>query len=190
MAIVTGGNTGVGYETVVALLRKRAKVYLAARNEIKAREAMTELQSRPGTEAGEVEFIYLDLSALRSVKAAAAEFAQRESRLDFLFNSAGIKSASLGEKTADGYELHLGVNALAPYYFTMQIMPLLLATAKKTPEAPPRVCFTSSSAHCFAPPNSFDPESLDDLPARQYGTSAALWQLYGISKVRGIRGWR
>ncbi len=67
----SGGNTGTGRETIKALLRRNAKVYMAARNEIKARNTIRELLQDTGKEA---IFLKLDLASLESVREAAAEF--------------------------------------------------------------------------------------------------------------------
>ena len=67
----SGGNTGIGRETIKALLRRNAKVYMAARNEIKARNTIRELLKDTGKEA---IFLKLDLASLESVREAAAEF--------------------------------------------------------------------------------------------------------------------
>ena len=85
IALVTGGNSGIGKETVRALLEHNATVYLAARDESKAKRAIDELKEATGKEA---RFLKLDLADLKAVKAAAEEYSRRESRLDILFNSA------------------------------------------------------------------------------------------------------
>lgn len=74
MIIVTGGNAGVGKETVRVLLLHGAKVYIASRNEEKVKEAINELKEQTGKEA---LFLKLDLSDLRAVKAAAEEFSRQ-----------------------------------------------------------------------------------------------------------------
>ena len=69
--IVTGGNAGVGKETVYALLRKNAKVYMASRSRTRAEPAIAELKEKTGKEA---IFLQLDLASLKSVRRAAEEF--------------------------------------------------------------------------------------------------------------------
>ncbi|KAF7368945.1 NAD(P)-binding protein [Mycena venus] len=85
--IVTGGNSGIGKETVKALLQHNAKVYLGARSPEKAKEAIDDLKSQTGKQA---EFLELDLADLHSVKRAAQEFNQKETQLHVLFNSGGV----------------------------------------------------------------------------------------------------
>ncbi|WFD29800.1 hypothetical protein MSPP1_000813 [Malassezia sp. CBS 17886] len=198
VAIVTGGNAGVGYYTVLALLRKNAKVYLAARSEERAREAIAKLEKEDGVK-GSVEWLPLDLASLKSIKQAADMFLQKKTQLDMLFNSAGVllpkvcvqgpatDARKLGEKTTDGYEIHMGVNALGHYYFTKLLIPALLASAKATPARPPRVCFTSSIAHrWFTTSKGFDPEDYAQVNAwRPVGMPAAA-RAYGTSKLANV----
>ena len=88
IAIVTGGNSGIGLETVRELLRNGCKVYLAARSEARANEALKDLKSQ--NLKGEVIWLPLDLQDLESVKVAAKKFSDKEKHLDILFNNAGI----------------------------------------------------------------------------------------------------
>ncbi|KAJ7505252.1 NAD(P)-binding protein [Mycena galericulata] len=89
VVIVTGGNVGIGYSTVKFLARRGAKVYLAARNESKAKDAIAKLEYE-GLGSGEVVFLKLDLVDPRMAKEAAQEFLSREKRLDVLINNAGM----------------------------------------------------------------------------------------------------
>ena len=75
IAIVTGGNSGIGKQTVKVLLANGAKGYLAARSEEKARQAIDEIHAAdPATKKGTVEFLKLDLSEAKKAKAAAEDF--------------------------------------------------------------------------------------------------------------------
>lgn len=69
--LITGGNTGIGYETAKAILPKNAKVYLGCRSEEKARSAIAKLKEETGREA---LFLKLDLADLKAIKAATEEF--------------------------------------------------------------------------------------------------------------------
>lgn len=84
---MTGGNTGIGYETVKQLLLKNAKVYLAARSPEKAAAAIKRLEGETQKSA---VFLQLDLADLRSVRRAAETFLSQESRLDILFNNGWV----------------------------------------------------------------------------------------------------
>lgn len=183
VAIVTGGNTGIGYLTVYWLLKKNAKVYLAARSEGRAREAIQKLEAE--NLPGSVEWLKLDLADLNSVKAFATAFQGKEKRLDLLFNNGGVMYPRLMPDTVDGYEMHLGTNGLGHHYLTKLLLPTLLATQKVSPSNPPRVCFTSSLAHRFASAEGFKPEDPTGLGSRPFYLSPAS-RAYGTSKLVNI----
>ncbi|EEB91889.1 hypothetical protein MPER_09682, partial [Moniliophthora perniciosa FA553] len=86
VVIVTGGNRGVGYSTIQHLLRGGAKVYMGARNEKKAQEAIESLKEDPSwkDKGGEVVWLKLDLSDPREAKKAAKEFLSKEKKADVL----------------------------------------------------------------------------------------------------------
>jgi hypothetical protein len=91
IAFVTGGNTGIGYHTVRQLLLKNATVYLAARSQEKAADAIRRLEEETAKQA---VFIELDLADLPSVRRAAEAFLAQEARLDLLFNNGCVRSES------------------------------------------------------------------------------------------------
>ncbi|KXN81048.1 hypothetical protein AN958_06170 [Leucoagaricus sp. SymC.cos] len=122
--IVTGGNSGIGKETVKALLFKRAKVYIASHNEERANAAIQELEAATNYKA---HFLKVDLASLRSVKAAAEEFRRLEIKLDVLINNAGVMIPEPNALTAEGYDLQFGVNVIGHFYFTQLLIPLLVA---------------------------------------------------------------
>src|SRR5262249_5455968 len=137
VTIVTGANSGVGYESAVALARSGAQVVMASRSIDKAERARRDLFERvPGAA---VEIIPLDLSSLQSVRAFADNFNARYDRLDILMNNAGIMIPPYG-KTADGFESQLGTNHLGHFALTGLLLPRLLTTPRS------RVVTVSSSA--------------------------------------------
>ncbi|WFD36827.1 hypothetical protein MCUN1_003717 [Malassezia cuniculi] len=181
--VVTGGNSGIGYETVLELLRHNAKVYIAARNQAKVDAAIAELKRQPGVK-GHVEFVKLDLADLRSIEAFAKEFSTREKQIDILFDNAGIMENTPG-KTVQGFEQHVGINSIGTHYVTKLLLPLLKAATAAHPESPARVVFTSSFLHINAPEHGFsaeDPYAEKDLPE---GMSMPM-RLYGTSKFYNI----
>ncbi|TFK24429.1 NAD(P)-binding protein [Coprinopsis marcescibilis] len=99
VVIVTGGNSGIGKETVKALLQHNAKVYLGARSREKAKEAIQELKDETGKEA---IFLKPDLADLKSVKSGAEEFISKEKELHILFNNAGVGVPPFEMMTAQG----------------------------------------------------------------------------------------
>ncbi|KAJ6496056.1 NAD(P)-binding protein [Mycena sanguinolenta] len=175
--IVTGANVGIGKETVKALLQHNAKVYLAARSEEKAKEAIADLKSQTGKEA---IFLRLDLADLHSVKRAAEEFTKKENRLHVLFNNGGLMGPPIEQLTAQGYDLTFGTNVLGHFYFTKLLLPTLLATT--APGQPARVINTSSSASEMQG-GDIDYNTLKDSPARK---KAGVEKLYYQSKFGNV----
>ncbi|KAI0769385.1 NAD-P-binding protein [Trametes elegans] len=160
--VVTGGNAGIGKETVKALLLHNAKVYMASRDERKALEAIAELRRETGKE---VIFLKLDLADLRSVKTAAREFMSKETTLNVLFNSGGVMFPPVEQLTADGYDLQFGTNVLGHFYFTQLLIPVLLSGASHSPDGRARVINTSSNGHASV--SKIDYDTLRDHPKRR-----------------------
>ncbi len=140
IVIVTGANSGIGYETVRALARKDATVVLACRNREKGEAAIRRVdQEYPGAKT---ILMRLDLSDLASVRCFADEFASHYNRLDILINNAGIMAIPFG-KTADGFETQFGTNHLGHFALTGLLLKLITCTPKA------RVVTVSSSMHLF-----------------------------------------
>jgi NAD(P)-dependent dehydrogenase (short-subunit alcohol dehydrogenase family) len=125
VAIVTGANTGIGWETAAVLAAKHARVVLACRNAQKARDAMAAILAR--APEADLCFIELDLASLASIARFAASFRADHRRLDLLINNAGVMAPPLG-RTEDGFELHFGCNHLGHFALTGRLMDLLQAT--------------------------------------------------------------
>jgi NAD(P)-dependent dehydrogenase (short-subunit alcohol dehydrogenase family) len=136
--IVTGSNTGIGYETALDLYKKGAKVFIACRNEEKALDAIKKMKAAGGT--GELIYKNLDLASLRSVKSFADNIIQAETSLDLLVNNAGIMIPP-PSKTEDGFEIQFGVNFVGHFALTGHLFNLLEATKGS------RVVTLSSIAH-------------------------------------------
>ncbi|WWD16132.1 hypothetical protein CI109_100557 [Kwoniella shandongensis] len=146
VALVTGGNSGIGKEVVHQLLLKNAKVYLGARSPEKAEQAIEELAQL--TDGKKALFLHVDMADMDSVKAAAKTFMEQEQRLDLLFNNAGVLLSETGKASVQGYELTFATNTLSPYLFTKLLLPVLRRTASST-AIPPRVVWTISAAPFF-----------------------------------------
>ena len=125
-AIVTGANTGIGFETALGLYEAGAHVILACRSLKNAEEALGKIQQQKGK--GRLETGLLDLSDLNSVKQFGEAFIQQHRRLDLLINNAGVMTPPAA-KTAQGYELQFGVNFLGHFALTGYLYPLLKTTA-------------------------------------------------------------
>ena len=167
--VITGANTGVGFETAKLLAARGAAIVLACRDPERARQARQRISS--GAPSDRLDTITLDLASLASVQAAAAELHSRHRRIDVLINNAGVMWAPKGE-TADGFETHFGTNHLGHFAFTGLVLDLLLLTAGS------RVVVLSSPAHRAG--------DIDfaDLPyrRRRYRPSAA----YSRSKLANL----
>lgn len=144
--VVTGANTGVGKELSKLLYAKNAHIYIAARSEEKALRAIDDIKEASPSSTGALHFLKLDLADLSTIKASADEFLAKESRLDVLFNNAGVMMPAPGTKTAQGYELQLGVNNVGTFMLTRLLTPILVQTAKTAPSNSVRVVWVSSSA--------------------------------------------
>lgn len=130
VVVVTGSSRGIGFAILQYFSRMGAKVYMAARDEARAREAIDRLD-KEGREPGFGEVIWheLDLKDPRSAKESAERFIAREKRLDILVNNAAIL-AELGgvQENADGIVDSMAVNYLGPYVFTRTLLQLLEST--------------------------------------------------------------
>ncbi len=124
VAVVTGANRGLGREVTRYLAGRGARVIMACRDEA-AGEA-TAAALRAGGATGPLEVRPLDLASLASVEKFAAGLAG-EPRLDLLANNAGLMAVDRGV-TAEGFEMHIGVNHLGHFALTARLLPLLLAT--------------------------------------------------------------
>src|SRR6201997_61361 len=124
-ALITGANTGLGYETAAALAAKRAHVVLAVRNLDKGKEAADRIvAATPGASVAVQE---LDLTSLESVRAAADEVRSHHDTIDLLINNAGVMMTPKAS-TKDGFELQFGTNHLGHFAFTGLLLDRVLAT--------------------------------------------------------------
>ncbi|KAL1885818.1 hypothetical protein Plec18167_001314 [Paecilomyces lecythidis] len=142
--IVTGGYSGVGLELCKLLYQKGGKVYLAGRSEEKARNAIAAIEALPHSEGGEVVFLSLSLDDLSTIKPAVERFTGAESRLDVLFNNAGVSNPPRGSVSSQGHELQMATNCLGPHLLTQLLLPILRQTAQEAPPSSVRVIWTSS----------------------------------------------
>ena len=138
VAIVTGANSGIGFETARVLAEKGATVIMACRNLDKANPKADEI--RAAHPDAKVEVMALDLSDLDSVRAFADAFRAKYPRLDLLINNAGIMVPPYG-KTAQGFETQFGVNHLGHFALTGALLGLLTSTPGS------RIVTVSSIAH-------------------------------------------
>lgn len=169
IAVITGANTGLGYETAAALAAKGAHVVLAVRNLDKGKEAASRIQSAHPEAAVTVQ--ELDLSSLASVRTAATELRAEHDNIDLLVNNAGVMyTPKLA--TADGFELQFGTNHLGHFAFTGLLLDRLLAAPGS------RIVTVSSVGHRIRAAIHFD-----DLQwERSYSSVGA----YGQAKLANL----
>jgi NAD(P)-dependent dehydrogenase (short-subunit alcohol dehydrogenase family) len=138
VVIVTGGNSGIGYEALKELARLQATVIMASRSEAKATAAIEALLKE--IPSATVVFKELQLADLSSIKRFSEEIKQEYDRLDFLINNAGVMYGPY-QTTQDGFEHQLGTNHLGHFALTGQLLPLLQSTPGS------RIITVSSLAH-------------------------------------------
>ena len=164
VAVVTGANTGLGFQTARMLAEHGATVVLAVRDVEKGKQAAARL-------TGDVRVQALDLTSLASVRAAAADLRAAHPRIDLLINNAGVMHTPR-RATADGFELQLGTNHLGHFALTGLLLDRLL------PVPGSRVVTVSSTGHRIRAAIHFD-----DLQwERSYDRIAA----YGQSKLANL----
>lgn len=168
LAVVTGANSGIGYEAARALAAKGAHVVLAVRSTQKGQAAAETI--RRAVPDAQVEVMALDLGDLSSVRAFAEQFTRQHTALPLLINNAGVMALPY-RRTADGFEMQFGTNHLGHFALTGLLLPLILAA----PGA--RVVNVSSSAHQFG---KIDFDNLDGTK------SYRPWTAYGQSKLANL----
>ena len=136
--LITGGNTGIGLSTAIALARDGARVYIACRSAAACEAAVARIKSESGS--ADVRLLALDLASLASVRACAAQFLALDEPLHVLVNNAGIG----GQRglTVDGFEQHFGVNHLGHFVLTQLLLERLKGSGPGT-----RIVNVSSEAH-------------------------------------------
>lgn len=170
VAVVTGGNAGLGLSTVHQLMARGAHVVVSSRNVERGEGAVDSL----GAQRGSAEVLRLDLADLSSVAQFAAQVNARHTRLDLLINNAGIMMTPKGE-TDDGFELQMGTNHFGHFALTGHLMDLI----RKTPSA--RVVSVSSLAHTGGKITVNNAASVHEV-ATKYSTTKA----YGNSKLANL----
>ena len=139
-ALVTGGNSGIGWYTALELARHGATVRLASRDPGRGRAAVKRIREQvPGAN---VEPVQLDLASLASIKALADEW---DGPLHLLVNNAGVMAPPELRKTEDGFELQFGTNHLGHFALTGRLLPALLSAGDGS--SPARVVTVSSLLH-------------------------------------------
>ena len=168
-AIVTGGNSGVGFETAIELARHGATTIIACRSTSRGEWALRRI--REFVHVSQVELMHLDLGDLASVGAFAESFKAEYECLDLLVNNAGIMATPY-RATADGFESQFGTNHLGHFALTAGLLPVIAAAPSS------RVINVSSLAHRG---EKIDTENLQ-TGNRNYNR----WRAYGRSKLANL----
>ena len=181
--VVTGGNSGIGFETAAALAAMGARVLVTARNADKGRAAVAAITQRLHGE-GRVQLVVFDLADLASVRQGAAEILEQAPRLDVLVNNAGLVLTERAE-TVDGFEATFATNHLGPFLLTNLLLDRIAASA------PSRIVNVASTAHTAARKGI----PFDDLQSahgyrgmRVYGESKLANILFTLELARRFEG--
>jgi len=124
VVVITGGNSGIGYEAARVLLAKHARVVLACRDATKMMRAAQAL--RDEVKGSAVDEVVLDLSSLASIENASVLLTAMHPKIDVLVNNAGVMALP-ERQTVDGFEMQFGTNHLGHFAFTGRMLPALLA---------------------------------------------------------------
>ena len=166
--VVTGANSGIGFEVTEKFAEKNAHVVMACRSLERGEEAKEEIEKE--VEDADLEVRKLDLASLESVKSFAEEFKTNNEELDILCNNAGVMAIPRQE-TEDGFEKQFGVNHLGHFALTAHLIPAL----KEAEE--PRIVTQSSGLH------ENGEIKFDDLMMREEYDK---WEAYAQSKLANV----
>ncbi|MBX3025298.1 SDR family oxidoreductase [bacterium] len=166
--VITGANSGLGFEAALALAGKGAQVVLACRDQAKGRAAEEQIHARHPR--ARTTLMALDLSSLADIRRFAAALREAQPRLDVLMNNAGVMALPY-RQTADGFEMQFGTNHLGHFALTGLLLDRLLETAGA------RVVTVSSGAHRMGRIRFDDP---------QWAQGYRKWPAYGQSKLANL----
>ncbi|XP_075936925.1 retinol dehydrogenase 12, like isoform X1 [Anarhichas minor] len=167
-AIITGANAGIGKETAIDLAKRGAKVIMACRDMERGQAAVKEVVEISGSE--HVVCMKLDLADSKSIREFAEAINTGEPKLNLLINNAGVMVCPYG-KTADGFEMQIGVNHFGHFLLTHLLIDLIKRSA------PARIVTVSSMAHSWGSIN------LEDINSeKSYDKKAA----YSQSKLANV----
>jgi len=177
-AVVTGANSGIGFETAKVLAARGATVVLACRNPVKAQNALDDIRAAaPGADVSTLE---MDLGSLASVRKAADALLAERSVIDLLVNNAGVTLLPYG-LTTDGFEQHFGVNYLGHFAFTGLVLNAVLAAPAG------RIVTVGSNAHRLGKIDFDDiPFTQGYRPLRAYARSKLANLLFAFELQRRL----
>jgi len=178
VAVVTGANIGLGYETALSLAQKKMTVVLACRNMEKAKAAKTKITTI--VPYANIDILAIDLSKLASVRDFAAAYLAKYDRLDILINNAGVMMPPF-TLTEDGFELQMAANYFGHFLLTGLLLDTIIATPKS------RIVSLSSLAHKNGNINFNDLQSEQHyVPMKAYSQSKLACLMYAYELQRHL----
>jgi NAD(P)-dependent dehydrogenase (short-subunit alcohol dehydrogenase family) len=174
-AVVTGGNSGIGFYTADALAARGATVVLACRDLVRAERAVAKIAAK---RHGDVRATGLDLASMTSVRTFAQSWT---GPVDLLVNNAGVMAPPDPRRTADGFELQFGTNHLGHFVLTGLLLPALLASTSA------RVVTVASIAHHGGTADVLDGNAGSYEPRQAYANSKLANLLFAIELERQVR---
>ncbi|KAK9357108.1 hypothetical protein V1504DRAFT_399166, partial [Lipomyces starkeyi] len=180
------GSSGVGLELCRILYHRGGRVIVGGRSEKSFLSAAENIKANPATglgncPKGSLDFLYIDLSDLTTVKPAAQELLSKINRLDVVWYNAGVMFPPVGSKTKQGYELQWGTNVVAHFLLNRFLSPLQIKTAESAPASSVRTIWISSSAHHLGP--DLYGINFSDINHENSKKKPDPWLIYGQSKA-------
>jgi NAD(P)-dependent dehydrogenase (short-subunit alcohol dehydrogenase family) len=180
ICIVTGGNSGIGKETALALAEKGATVVMVVRNQDKGEKALAEIIEKTGNKS--VSLMLCDMSSKASIRDFSKEFKKKYSRLEVLVNNAGGEF-SKREVTPEGFERTFAVDYLAPFLLTHELLDLLKASV------PSRIINVSSGLAKNGKLNFDDLQSVKEYKGMQvYSNAKLMLMMFTYELARRLEG--
>ena len=178
VAIVTGANAGIGYETALQLAGKGIEVIMAARSAPRATDAISRIKAI--FPDAKLKYLHLDLGSMQSVRKFATEFSDQYDRLDLLINNAGVMIPAF-DRTEDGFESQMGINYLGHFLLTGLLIPKMRDLSGS------RVVSLSSIAHRFGS-NLFEEKHFKGSlnKSRSYSQSKLACLIFGYELQRRL----
>lgn len=182
--IITGANTGIGYQAALKLARRGAELVLACRDRRKGEAAMAKIRDDAPT--SHVEVAVLDLASLDSVRRFADVELARERPLHVLINNAGVMALPKRTQTADGFEMQFGTNVLGHFALTGLLLPALERSSSA--DAPSHVVTVASIAHKRTQLRLDDLQSVKEYsPMRAYQQSKLADLMFSFELSRRLK---
>ncbi len=179
LAIVTGGTSGIGYETALAVAKAGARVIIASRNDKRGADAIASI--RRAHKRAAVEFRLLDTARLSSVRKFAKDWQREQRRIDILVLNAGIAAVPNREETEDGFERQLATNYLGHFALTGLLLPHI------EPSAQSRIVAVASIAHRHARIHFDDLQLKNYHSGKAYNRSKLAILMFGLELDRRLR---